>query len=414
MAIKINIDTSFFNDTYLPYLERSERYQVFYGGSGSGKSYFLATDLMLELMKKKQKLLVVRQIFSTIRDSVYEEIIQALTNMQLIQYCKLSKTTLDITLPNGSKVIFKGAEDESKLLSISGIDMCWIEEASDITKEIFNQLELRLRGGSAKKRFYLSFNPISAQHWLKKEFFDNPKDDSFVCHTTYKDNRFLDDEYINSLEEMKERNPSKYQVYALGEWGTSTKLVFENWKVQDFIFHQIIKENPNIKASFGCDFGYITDPSTLISVLVDTENRKLYIFDELYEHGLLNNELADAIKRKGYAKETIIADSAEQKSIAELKQYGLTRIKPARKGANSIQHGIQYISQFEMIVHPSCTNLINELQNYGYKKDRATGQYTSQPIDNYNHLIDALRYSLEPFSMKKKRTKGITKALFGL
>lgn len=412
--MKINIDASYFNKAYIPYLERQERYQVFYGGSGSGKSYFLATNLMLILMRKKQKLLVVRQIFSTIRDSVYEEIVQALNSLKLLEFCKLSKTTLDITLPNGSKILFKGAEDESKLLSISGIDLCWIEEASDITKEIFNQLELRLRGGREKKRFFLSFNPISAQHWLKAEFFDNPKEDSFVCHTTYKDNRFLDEDYINSLEDMKERNPSKYQVYALGEWGTNTKLVYDNWKIQDFIFHQIIKDNPTIKASFGLDFGYITDPSTLIAVLVDTENRKLYIFDELYKHGLLNNELADTIKKKGYAKETIIADSAEQKSIAELKQYGLTRVKPAKKGANSIAHGIQYISQFEMIVHPNCTNTISELQNYGYKKDRATGQYTSQPIDNYNHLLDALRYSLEPFSMKKKSRRGISKSMFGL
>ncbi|MEB6213517.1 PBSX family phage terminase large subunit [Enterococcus casseliflavus] len=413
MAVKINIDASYFNKAYLPYLNREERYQIFYGGAGSGKSYFLASKLILDLLSKKQKLLVVRQVFASIKDSVYEEIVQAIYKLKVDNLVTISKSTFDITFVNGSKIIFKGADDERKLLSISGIDMVWVEEASDITKELFNQLELRLRGGSEKKKYFLSFNPISATHWLKTDFFDNPREDSFVCHTTYKDNIFLDDEYIASLEEMKERNPSKYQVYALGEWGTSSKQVFENWTVQDFDTSQIVQSNPNIKSAFGMDFGYVADPSTFIGSLVDLDNMKIYIFDEMYEHGLLNNQLADKIVKMGYGKERIIADSAEQKSIAELSKLGLKRISGAKKGRDSINHGIQFLLQFEIIVHSNCTNTINELTNYGYKKDKQTGQYTNQPIDNYNHLIDALRYSLEPLSMRRGKFK-ISKGLFGL
>lgn len=415
MAVKINIDAkSYFNEVYLPYLNRQERYQVFYGGAGSGKSFFLASKLILDLLKSKQKLLVVRQVFASIRDSVYEEIVSAINRMGVDKLCVISKSTLDITFLNGSKIIFKGADDERKLLSISGIDMVWVEEASDITKELFNQLELRLRGGSGKKKYFLSFNPVSATHWLKTEFFDNPREDSFICHTTYKDNRFLDDEYIASLEEMKERNPQKYQVYALGEWGTSNKQVYENWKVEPINVSQVVQQNRGIVSSFGMDFGYVADPSTMIATLVDMENKKLYIFDEMYEHGLLNNQIADRIKRMGYAKERIVADSAEPKSIAELKNLGLSRITGAKKGKDSIQFGIQFILQFEIIVDPKCTNTINELQNYGYKKDKATGQYSNTPVDDYNHLMDALRYAMEPFSKKKVGAVKITKGLLGL
>lgn len=411
--IKVNISYDYFNEKYIPYINRKERYQVYYGGAGSGKSHFLATSLVMKLFQKKQTLLIVRQTFSSIRDSVFAEIIAALSRMSLLPYVKISKATLGIQFPNGSRIIFKGADDENKLLSISGIDLVWVEEASEITKDLFNQLELRLRGGSDKKLFYLSFNPISAMHWLKEEFFDNPKDDSLVCHTTYLDNRFLDDEYIANLLDMKERNPQKYEVYALGKWGTTGKKVYENWSVQHFDYHTLIQENHRAKAIFGMDFGYVTDATTLVCSLLDLENRKLYIFDEMYEHGLLNNQIAEQVKAKGYAKEIITADSAEQKSIAELKGYGLSRIKPARKGPDSIMNGIQFLQQFEIIVHPTCIHTIDELENYAFRKDKATGKYINKPEDNNNHILDALRYSLEAFS-KRSGVSFLNKNALGL
>lgn len=411
--ITLNVDKSYFNDKYVPYLNRDERYQIFYGGSGSGKSYFLATKLIIDLIQKQQKLLVIRQTFASIRDSVHAEIVSALARMKLLQYVKVSKSTLNITFPNGSQIIFKGADDENKLLSISGIDLVWVEEASEISKDLFNQLELRLRGGSDKKKFYLSFNPISANHWLKQEFFDNPKEDSIVCHSTYLDNRFLDDEYIKNLMDMKDRNPQKYEIYALGKWGTTGKQVYTNWKVQEFAVHELIQENNTLKAVFGMDFGYVADPSTLIASLIDVENRKLYIFDEMYEHGLLNNQIAEKVIEMGYAKEMIIADSAEKKSIAEIKGYGIKRIKPAKKGGGSIMQGIQFIQQFEIIVHPDCKYTIDELENYSFQKDKQTGAYLNKPTDNYNHILDALRYSLEPYS-KGNKIQFLDKKLFGI
>jgi phage terminase large subunit len=411
--INLNVKRSMFNSAYLPYLDNDNRYNIFYGGAGSGKSRFLAMKLTLDLLKKKSKLLVVRQTFASIRDSVYTEFLQVFDVFKITDFLSISKSTLSIKFPNGSEIIFKGGDDETKLLSISGVDMCWVEEASQISYDLWGQLKLRLRGGASKKRFYLSFNPISALHWLKREFFDNPLDGVTICHTTYRDNRFLDAEYIASLEELKDRDPVKYAVYALGSWGVMGRKVFDNWKVEDFTTASLMKQNNALEMAVGMDFGYISDPSTLICSLVDVENRKLYIFDELYEHGLLNNELAQRVTEMGYARERIVADSAERKSIDELRGYGLRRIQAASKGAGSIMTGIQYVQQFDIIVHPSCIHTIDELENYSYKKDKATGKYTNQPMDNYNHLIDALRYSLEPFR-KNNRLTVLSAKLFGI
>jgi len=401
-VIKLNIDRSFFNEKYIPYISSNYRYNVFYGGSSSGKSFFVATKIVLDLLQHKKKLLVVRQTFSSVKESVFTEIVSALERMEVLDLVKISKTTLKITFPNNSEIIFKGADDESKLLSISGIDTCWIEEASELTKELFNQLELRLRGQGHKKQFYLTFNPISSLHWLKSEFFDMPKNDSVVCHSTYLDNAHLDAETIATLEDMKIRNPQKYEVYALGKWGSTGKKVFTNYKVEEFEVNEIVKSNHLIKSAFGMDFGYVADASTLICSLVDLENRKLYVFDEMYEHGLLNNELAERIIEMGYSKEKIVADSAEQKSIAEIKSYGVPRIKAAKKGAGSIMSGIQFIQQFDVIIHPTCKHTIDEFENYSFKKDKTTGQYLNAPVDNYNHCIDPIRYSLEEHKHDKK------------
>lgn len=412
--IKIKVDSSYFNEKYIPYLNRDERYQIYYGGAGSGKSYFLATKLILDLMKEKKVLLVVRQTFASIRDSVFAEIVSAITRMNLLPFMKISQTTLAITFPNKSKIIFKGADDENKLLSISGIDLVWIEEASEITKDLFNQLELRLRGGEGKKKYFLSFNPISSLHWLKTEFFDNPKDDALVCHSTFLDNRFLDQDFIDNLLDMKDRNPQKYEVYALGHWGTTGKKVYENWKVQPFNTHELIQQNNTLKAVFGMDFGYMSDPSTLFCALVDIRGRKLYVFDEMYEHGLLNNQIAKKVTDRGYAKEVITADSAEKKSIDELKNYGLPRVKAAKKGAGSIMQGIQFLQQFEIIVHPNCIQTIDELENYAFKKDKKTGKYKNEPVDNHNHILDAARYAVEQFSRASKGVKFMSKSALGL
>lgn len=415
--VKINIDASYFNYKYLKYINRNERYQIFYGGAGSGKSYFLATKLVLKLLSEKHKLLVIRKTYASIEQSVYTEILNAIDNLKIRKFLKIKKSPFHIIFPNGSEIIFKGADDENKLLSISGITLCWVEEASEIDKELFNQLELRLRGGTAKKQFFLSFNPISATHWLKTEFFDNPKPDSFICHSTYLDNRFLDEEYVKTLIDLKIRNHQKYEVYALGKWGVMGKRVYDNWKKARFTINDVMKESKGkARKVFGMDFGYVADPTTLTCAFIDFDNRKIWIYDEMFEHGLLNNQIAERIIKKGYTKEIITADSAEQKSIAEIKKYGVPRIRPARKGGGSIMQGIQFLQQFEIIVHEDCVNTIEELENYSFVKDKKTGQYINKPVDKYNHIMDALRYAVEEYSAAQagKTIKTLSKTMLGI
>jgi len=188
----------------------------------------------------------------------------------------------------------------------------------------------------------------------------------------------------------------------LGEFVTLDKLVY-SYTVEEFDYKEILKK-PNTMLILGLDFGYINDPSALVAGIVDDDNMKLYIFDEYSRKGMLNNEIAQMIKDKGYAKEIIIADSAERKSIDEIKKLGVTRIKPARKGAGSIMQGIQKINQYEIIIHPNCTNIQDEMDNYSYKKDKVTGEYLNIPIDSWNHLCDALRYGIQ---LVKKKVKAL-------
>ncbi|WP_053070025.1 PBSX family phage terminase large subunit [Clostridium sp. K25] len=287
--------------------------------------------------------------------------------------------------------------DPEKIKSISGIDDIVVEECTEIDMQEFNQLNLRLRSKKLYNQIHCMFNPVSKANWVYKMWFINGYNESntIVLKTTYKDNKFLPKDYVDSLLEMQERDPVYYRIYALGEFASLDKLVYTNWEVKEFNYKQIMANNVDVKAVFGLDFGYVNDPSAFIGVVIDDKNKDLYIFDEFYKKGLLNNQIADEIKKKGYSKEVIIADSAEQKSIEEIRQLGISRIKGAKKGKDSILNGIQLIQQYNMVVHPKCVNTQDELKNYTWQKDRATKEYINKPIDSYNHLLDALRYSMQ-------------------
>lgn len=411
--ITINLDTSYFNAPYLPMLNNTERFNVCWGGAGSGKSHFVVQKIILKALKHDNRtILFVRKVQATIKDSIFQLAVDELTKMGIVHLCEISYHNLTIKFPNGSRIIAKGLDDSEKIKSIAGIDDIVIEEATEISQDDFSQLNLRLRSKAKNQQIHLMFNPVSKLNWVYNHFFERgtPKN-TLILHTTYKDNRFLPKEYIASLESYKITNPLYYQIYVLGGWGITGKRVFDNWKVEQFDKETLLK-NPAIRAVFGMDFGYINDPTTFVSSLVDMENKKLYIFSELYEHGLTNDRIAQRIYEMGYSKEIITADSAEQKSIDEIRNLGIRKIRPTKKGAGSINQGIQFLQQFEIIVHPSCQNVALELESYSYRKDKTTGLYTNTPVDAYNHCIDALRYSVTDFSLKKPVK--VSKGTFGL
>lgn len=406
--INLNLSKKLFTPKLFPLLEDyTHRFEFYKGSAGSGKSFFITQKIIYRCLKEQIKVLVCRRYATTIRNTCFALFKEVLKQWQLLPYMKIRETDFNIKFPNGSEIIFTGLDEETKLLSLTDISTIFIEEVYEVPQNIVEQLNLRLRGKAAYQQILAAFNPISKNHWLYHFCVEEPPESFLFSETTYLDNPFLSTEYRKALEELKSRNPAKHQVYALGEWGTITDaLVYHNWHagtVDDF---------QNWKLICGLDFGYVNDASAFICSYVNEAEKQIYIADEHYERHMLNDAIANMIKYKGYGKEVIIADSAEQKSIEEIKRLGVMRIRAAVKGKGSILQGIQKLQQYEIIVNPACENTLIEFQNYSWVKDKNTGVYINEPIDSYNHCLDALRYSLQ--CLDKEKLKTFNKSILGL
>lgn len=410
--IQLNIKKSVFNDAYFPYLlDYSKRYNVYYGGAGSGKSVFLSQLLIVKACQSRRKILVIRKVGATLKDSVFDLVCNYLKKWQLYDKCKVNLSTYTITLPNNSIFLFKGLDDSEKIKSITDITDIWCEECTELLETDFTQLDLRLRAMAANLQIFVSFNPVSKANWVYKKWFAEDavydRDNTVIIKTTYKDNRFLPDAYIAALEEKAQTNPTYYRIYALGEFCSLDKLVFNNWRVEDF-------DNAAITGELLCglDFGFVNDISAFTASLLVEDEKKIYIFQEWGDTNKTNDELASIIKNLGFSKSVITADCAEVKSIAELKKAGISRIKACEKGKDSILFGIQKLQQYQLIVHPRCSGIITELENYSWQKDKKTDEYINTPVDKFNHYIDSLRYSMQCVNNNKMKT--INKNILGL
>lgn len=396
--MKIKVHKNIFCPVYLPHLDPDgHRILVFYGGAGSGKSFFVGQRLVYKALKSKRKILVLRKVNKTTKASTFQLLLDTLEQFGIRDLCNINRTDFTITLPNGSQFLCMGLDDPEKIKSITGLTDAWMEEATEFTLDDFSQVNLRVRDPFAEdQEIVLSFNPVSKANWCYLQFFaDNPELLEFrktvkIVHTNYLDNPHLPQEYIQALLLMKATNEVYYKIYALGEFGSLDKLIYNNWQKMDF-------DSTKLKGQLLCglDFGYTNDPTAFVcSLLVESEAR-IYVFSEWGGTGYLNDAIADQIKSMGFAKSIIMADSAEQKSIEEIKRKGVNRIKPCVKGKGSILQGIQQLQQYEIVVHPDCVNIVEELENYSWKKDKATNEYINEPVDNFNHYLDALRYSLQ-------------------
>lgn len=396
---KFKISKQCFNDVYLPQLQNYEsRFNVFYGGAGSGKSHFVFAKMVFKYLKfANRKCLVVRKVSNTLRDSCFALVKSILSDWHMHDQCKVNKTDLTIELPNGSHFIFKGMDDPEKIKSIANIDDIIVEECTEIDEFDFDQLSLRLRSKNPFNQVHCMFNPVSKENWVYKRWFREDatynKDNTVILHTTYKHNKFLPKEYIENLLEMERTNHAYFNIYALGEFASLDKLVYTNWKVLDFDYRNILRSIKGSKAIFSVDFGYTNDPTAFVCAVIDAVDKRLWVFDGFEEKGLLNDEIAARIIEKGYRKEVITCDSAEPKSIEELRRNGLDRVRGALKGKDSIINGINLLQQYEMIIHPTCKGIQEELKNYTWKKGK-DGEYINVPIDKYNHNLDSLRYGV--------------------
>lgn len=382
------------------------RYRVVKGSRASKKSKTTALNLITRMMQYPQaNTLVVRKVFRTLKDSCFTELKWAIHRLGVDAWWGIRESPLEMTyLPTGQKIYFRGLDDPLKVTSIAVengyLCWCWIEEAYEIMDErAFDMLDESIRGGIPKetglfKQITLTFNPWNEKHWLKARFFDAPPDPDILALTTnYLCNEWLDQADLKVFETMRENNPRRYQVAGLGGWGIVEGLVFENWKEEAFETAAIAKK-PDVVSAFGLDFGYTNDPTALFCGLVSQEKKTIWVFDELYEKALSNRAICDRVTAMGYAKERIRADCAEPKSIDELRELGLYRITPARKGRDSINNGIQYIQDYRIVIHPRCVNFLTEISNYTWAEDKFGGKL-NRPIDAFNHLMDAMRYALE-------------------
>lgn len=384
------------------------RYKVVKGSRASKKSSTQSLRVIYEIVSNPViNWLVVRKTERTLRDSCFAQLKWAMRKLHVEKYFRCSVSPLEITyIPTGQKILFRGLDDPLKVTSITVDSGClcrlWIEEAYEITKEDdFNRLDESIRGQLPEGMYHqvvLTFNPWSDRHWLKKRFFDTPSSNVLAMTTNYRCNEFLSQSDLLLFEEMK-KNPRRYAVAGEGDWGVVDGLVYENWKEQVFDTSEITRR-ATVKSAFGLDFGYTNDPSAFICLLVDETAREIYVFDEMYQKGMSNDDIGEELVRRGYSKERIRADSAEPKSIAYLRKKYLRRIRAAKKGPDSIMAGVTLIQDYTIIIHPSCVSFITEISNYTWATDKFDNKI-NKPVDDFNHLMDAMRYAMEDFDGRK-------------
>lgn len=383
------------------------RYRVCKGSRASKKSKTTALNFITRIMEYPQaNLLVVRKTFRTLKDSCFTELKWAIHRLGVDVYWDFKESPLEMTYkPTGQKIYFRGLDDPLKVTSITVEVGClcwmWIEEAYEVMNEAdFDMLDESIRGevpDGLFKQITLTFNPWNQHHWMKKRFFDAPPSPDILAMTTnYLCNEWLDEADRRLFERMKEQNPRRYQVAGLGHWGIAEGLIFENWREEAFSIDSI-RGLDSVGSAFGLDFGYTNDPSALFCGLVDPTAKTLWVFDEMYKRGMSNEAIHTEVVNMGYAKEKIRADCAEPKSIDRLRDLGLVNIRAARKGKDSVRNGIDYLQDFQIIVHPRCVNFITEISNYTWDTDTKTGKRLNVPVDDFNHLMDAMRYGCEDF-----------------
>jgi phage terminase large subunit len=381
------------------------RYQIPWGGAGSGKSHIVARKLLYRMFNEsevKHNILIIRKVDRTIKKSVWtlvKNIISLWGQTDQFQFNQTDRTM--IYKKTGSQFMFSGLDDVEKLKSIEGVTSIWIEEATELLQEDFEQLDLRLRGEhGCLKQIILTLNPISEQHWIKKIFFDDPISDVYTLKTTFLDNGFIDEDYKLVMDNKKKSNPRYYNIYALGNWGTAEGLIFQN------VEQRVIKESEinTLDCVQGLDFGYTNDPTAFNESYIDTKNKKLYIYDGFYEKGLSNNAISDKIKKLLLHKHQTVADSSEPKSIDAIKNKGV-RIKGANKGKDSINSGIDFLLDYEIILNAHLVEFMTEFNNYSWAIDKKTNKTTNKPVDDFNHFIDSLRYATEKYHSKGSRKR---------
>jgi phage terminase large subunit len=381
------------NNKYKCLFENDTRYFIVTGGRGSSKSFGVGTFTNLLSFEQGHKILFTRQTMTSAHLSIIPEFQEKIDLMQLNELFEVTKSEIKNKQSN-SEIIFKGIRTSSgdqtaNLKSLQGVTTWVLDEAEELTDEsTFDKINLSIRQKGKQNRVILILNPSTKEHWIYKKFFEERgvqegfngvKDDVTYIHTTYEDNiDNLDQSFINEILRIKETNPQKYKHQILGGWLNKAEgVVFNNWRIDNF------EEVGTV--IFGQDFGFSIDPTTLIKVSIDKGKKRIYAKEYLYKASLTTSDIYHENLR--YCnKSLIVADSAEPRLIQELKSRGLN-IKGIKKP--TIIERIALVQDYELIVDSESSNLIKELNNYVWHDKKS-----QTPIDDYNHLLDALGYAV--------------------
>ena len=411
--VRVVIDPENINEIYIPYLDNTSRIQIYYGGSSSGKSVFLAQRDVIKVLRGGRNILICRQVGRTLRGSVVQEVTKVIREWGLSDLFTINKTDGTITCVNGYQMVFSGLDDVEKLKSITPAKGVFtdirVDEATEMERSSLKQLLKRQRGGDVRTRktMTLSFNPVLQSNWIYTDYFaplgwadsqtEYTSDTLSILKTWYVHNRFLTPDDIADLE--NETDEYFKSVYTFGNWGILGDVIFTNWTVEDLSGMQAQFTNRR----HGLDFGFSSDPAAMACTHYDRKYKTIYIYDELYERGLTNDLLAEEVKKR-IESDRVVCDSAEPKSIAELKKLGVNSVG-AIKGKDSVEHGIQWLKQQRIIIDKKCVNSQNEFRQYHWKKDK-DGNATRQPSDKNNHILDGLRYGYEDESNAVQEAAG--------
>lgn len=365
-------------------LDNENRYLIMVGSAGSGKSEFSGRKIFYRCMKEgNHRFLIMRKVRTTLRESVIKLMLELLDSTKNLYIFNKTERFITLYNPQGikSEILFEGLDDPEKIKSIKGITGIWIEEMTEFTRQDVMQIDLRLRGKTKYyKQIMCSFNPIeSAAPWIKEDFFDNKKEDSYVHHSTIDDNPFIDKGYFNVVDRIND--PVYHKIYRLGQWAVARGIIYENWDILDKFpkeFDEVI---------WGLDFGF-NNPSALVKI--GYKDNEIYIEEKLYKKGLTNNDLIQEMENMINNKnDEIYADSAEPARIEEIGRAGFN-IKPSDK---SVKDGIDRVKTYKLHIHKESNNLQNEVKVYKWKEDK-NGNPLDEPVKFQDHLNDAFRYGI--------------------
>lgn len=412
MAQKIQIQS---NKAFSEVHRSKKRYIALKGSAGSGKSVDTAQQYLIRLLKDKGRNLVcIRKSDVTNRDSTYAELTGAIYRLGLDKYFECRLSPLQIRCINGNMIIFRGVNDEKQREKLKSITFqkgkltdVWIEEATELTQSDFEIIDDRLRGNLPKGQFYqikMTFNPVNKNHWIKKQFFDRQDENTLTCHSSYLDNRFIDDAYKARMQRRKEVDPDGYRIYGLGDWGEIGGLVLKNWEVAD------ISQNANDydDVAIGQDFGFNHANAILQLAIKDDD---IYILKEIYVYEKDTSEIIDIADTMDLVGK-MWCDSAEPDRIktwkkAGYKAEGVTKEKTTKQKYQATQ--IDWLKRRKIYIHPSCVNTKREIEQWKWKKDEQSGKYLDEPVPFFDDAMAALRYGIEdwrkPSTVKLKTFK---------